>query len=115
MARGRKIKSSDADRNPPPGVSLEARENELIVLATNLAEKQLRDGSASSQIIAHYLRLGTTRERLEQERLRSENELARAKRDKIQSDQRSEELFQEAIAAFKTYSGQDGEDDYYDD
>lgn len=115
MARGRKIKSSDAGRTPPPSVSLEARENELIVLATNLAEKQLRDGSASSQIIAHYLRLGTTRERLEQERLRSENELARAKRDKIQSDQRSEELFQEAIAAFKTYSGQDDEDDYYDD
>lgn len=110
MARGKKI--TKPDRDAPPSASLEARENELILLATNLAEKQLRDGSASSQIIAHYLRLGTTRERLEQERLRSENELARAKRDKIQSDQRSEELFQDAINAFKTYAGHGDEEDY---
>lgn len=88
----------------PPGQTLESRENQLILLATNLAEKQLRDGTASSQVIAHYLKLGSTRERLEQERLRQENELARAKTESIESQKQQEIELQEVMRAFRSYS-----------
>lgn len=99
----------------PPATSLEGRENQLITLAVNLAEEQLRSGTASSQVITHYLKLGTTRERLEQERLRQENELARAKREKIQADAHADEVYAEALAAFRSYSGYgDEEDSFYD-
>lgn len=111
MARVRKATVSE--RASAPGKSLEARENQLILLATNLAERQLREGTASSQVIAHYLKLGSTRERLEQERIRHENELASAKSEKIRSDKHYEERLQEAITAFRSYSGQN-EDDYED-
>lgn len=114
MARARRATTSE--RASAPGRSLEARENQLILLATNLAEQQLRDGTASSQVIAHYLKLGSTRERLEQERIRHENELASAKSEKIRSDKHSEELLQEAITAFRSYAGHgDEEEEYYED
>lgn len=116
MARARRVKHED-DTPAVPGTSLEARENQLILLATNLAERQLREGTASSQVIAHYLKLGTTRERLEQERLRNENELAKAKTESYHSAQHSEELYQEALNMFRIYSGHGDEEDYddYDD
>lgn len=115
MARARKASSSTRERVSAPGRTLEARENQLILLATDLAEQQLRDGTASSQVIAHYLKLGSTRERLEQERIRHENELSSAKSEKIRSDRHYEQLLEEAFAAFRTYSGQDEEEDYYED
>lgn len=108
MAQARK---RSASRSSAPATSLEGRENQLITLAVNLAEEQLRAGTASSQVITHYLKLGTTRERLEQERLRQENELARAKREKIQADAHADEVYAEALAAFRSYSGYDSEDD----
>lgn len=101
-------------RSQAPGTTLEARENQLILLATNLAEKQLKEGSASSQVITHYLKLGTTRERLEQERLKQENELAKAKTEKYHSDSHADELYQEALNAFRSYTGSNHEDDYDD-
>lgn len=113
MAQARKRSES---RSAPPATSLEGRENQLITLAVNLAEEQLRAGTASSQVITHYLKLGTTRERLEQERLRQENELARAKREKIQADAHADEVYAEALAAFRSYSGYtDDDESYYDD
>lgn len=113
MAQARKRSES---RSAPPATSLEGRENQLITLAVNLAEEQLRAGTASSQVITHYLKLGTTRERLEQERLRQENELARAKREKIQADAHADEVYAEALAAFRSYSGYtDDNESYYDD
>lgn len=84
--------------------TLERRENELISLAVDLAAKQLAEGTASSSVITHYLKLGTTRERLEQERLRHENLLLIAKAESLESMQRSEELYQEAIKAMGMYS-----------
>lgn len=102
-------------RSHPPAKTLEARENQLILLATDLAERQLMEGTASSQIIAHYLRLGTTRERLEQERLRQENELSRAKTESIRSAKKMEELYNQAISAFRVYSGRDDEEIYEED
>lgn len=106
MPRARRMKNDDSSTiQQAPSMSLEARENQLILLATNLAEKRLRDGTATSPIIAHYLRLGTTRERLEQEKLKSENELAKAKTESYQASKDSKELYKEALAAFRRYSG----------
>lgn len=90
-----------------PASTLEGQENQLISLASSLAEKQLTDGTASSQVITHFLKLGSTRERLEQARLENENLLLSAKVDQIASAKRVEELYTEAMKAFRTYSGQD--------
>lgn len=95
-----------------PALSPEAREGQMISLAVDLAEKQLLEGTASSQVITHYLKLGSMREKLERERLEEENKLLRAKAEAIKSAKRSEELMQEAIAAFRNYSGQGDPDEY---
>lgn len=92
-------------RRRPPATTPEARENQLIALAVDLAEKQLSEGTASSQVIAHYLRLGSTKERIEKEILQSQKELIKAKTESIQSAKKVEELYSNALNAMRTYSG----------
>ena len=89
-----------------PALSPEARENQLIAAAVDLAEKQLLEGTASSQVITHYLKLGSARERLERERLEEENKLLRAKTEALQSAKKMEELYANAITAMRNYAGQ---------
>lgn len=86
-------------------MSPEARENQLIDLAVDLAEKQLAEGTASPMVIAHYIRMGSTKERLEREKLRRENEHLRVKTESLQSAKRLEEIYKEAIDAFRDYRG----------
>lgn len=86
------------------------RENQLIAMAVNLAEKQLKEGTASSQIICHYLKAGSEKDRLEKERLIAENELLKAKRETLESAKKLESLYQEAVDAMKRYSGQTDEE-----
>lgn len=88
-----------------PALTPEARENQLIAKAINLAERQIEEGSASSQVITHFLKLGTQKEKLELEKLVKENELLKAKTEAIASGQRQEELYQQALDAMKYYSG----------
>lgn len=103
------LKSSDSDdiskrrRKIPPATTPEARENQLIALAIDLAEQQLIDGTASAQVITHYLKLGSTKERLEKEIMEKQKELMQAKTEAIQSAKRVEELYANAINAFQTY------------
>lgn len=91
----------------------------MISLAEKLAEQQLRDGSASAQVITHYLKLGSSRETLEQKRLEGEVELQKAKIESLASTQRLEAMYMKAMDAFRGYQGQPVEaleDDYdYDD
>lgn len=94
-----------------PASTLEGRENQLISLAVDLAEKQIRNGTASSQVISHFLKLGTTREILEQERIRSENALLQAKIEQAESGKRTEELYSQALDAMRSYSGMDDASD----
>lgn len=111
----RKTKSentSEPIRKSRPALTPEARENQLISLAVDLAEQQLRDGTASSQVITHYLKLGSTKEKLEKEKIERENELLKAKVDAIQSSQRSEEMYAEALRAMRDYSGNGDADEY---
>lgn len=89
----------------------EARENQMISLAVDLAEKQLRDGSASAQVITHYLKLATTRERLEKELLSKQMELMEAKTSAISSSQRDSEMYEAAINAMKNYGGHGSDED----
>lgn len=113
MATRRKPGQEDRPRRPP-ATTPEGRENQLIATAIDLAEEQLMTGTASSQVIVHYLRLGTTRERLEQERIAHENDLLRAKIEDLSSRKRIEELYQEALDAMRAYSGQDSQRTYDD-
>lgn len=95
----------------PPAESPEARENQLIAAAVNLAEKQLLDGTASPSVITHYLKLASGRERLEREKLERENEVLRAKAEAYESNRRTEELYTKAIEAMRSYSGYNSEED----
>lgn len=94
-----------AERRLPPAGTAEARENQLISLAVDLAEKKLLDGTASSQILIHYLKLGSTKMELEKEKIRKENILLQAKASAIESSKRTEELFQKALVAMREYGG----------
>lgn len=102
-------------RQRRPATTLEGRENQLISLAADLAERQLVDGSASSQVITHFLKLASTRERLEQERLQRENLLLSAKVDQIASGKRIEELYETALNAMRQYAGRETYDDEYEE
>lgn len=97
-------------RKRPPARTPEERENQMINMAVDLAEKQLREGTASSQVITHYLKLGTTRERLEREMLKKQMENLAAKTEAITSAKRIEELYTDAIKAMKEYGGEDGDE-----
>lgn len=105
----------NSGRRRRPATTLEGRENQLISLASDLAEKQIVEGTASSQIITHFLKLGSTRERLEQQRIQQENLLLSAKIEALASSRRMEELYADAIQAMRTYSGRETEDVYDDE
>lgn len=99
------------ERRRAPAVSQEARENQLIALAEARAEEQLRNGTASSQVICHYLRLGSLREQLERDKLRKEVEMLQAKKEALDSAKHVEELYSEAMRAVRSYRGErDGDE-----
>ena len=101
----RKAKQSESSRMMRPALTPEARENQLVSLAVDLAEKQLREGTASSQVITHYLKLGSTKERIEKEILEKQKELIEAKTQNLKSIENSEKLYADALKAFRGYSG----------
>ena len=107
----RKSTEKRSTRKIRPALSPEARENQMISLAVDLAERQLLEGTASAQVITHYLKLGTLKEQLEREKLEKENELLRAKTEALQSAQHIEELYAEAIKAMRSYSGSAADDE----
>lgn len=99
MAKGKRLH--------PPALTPEAREDQLVAEAVDLAEKQIQSGKASSQVICHYLRLGSSKAKLENEKLKEENKLLRAKTEAIQSQKKVEQLYSEALDAMRSYSGQE--------
>lgn len=107
-----KARSNSSTKRIRPALTPEARENQMVSLAVDLAEKQLIEGTASSQVITHYLKLGTMKHKAEMEKLERENELLKAKTESLQSAKRVEELYEDALKAMKSYSGLGiGEDD----
>ena len=106
MPKGRPKKKPDAEtRERRPALGREAREDQLISLAIDRAEEQLRDGTASSQVIVHFLKLASTREKIEKEILEKQKEQLDAKTQALRSQQRVEELYASALEAFRSYSG----------
>lgn len=115
MAKVKSPNPQSTTRNIRPALSPEAREQQLISLAVDLVEQRLIDGTASSQETTHFLKLASTKARLEKEILIEQKKLIAAKAESIYSQQRSEEMFSEAIKAFKRYSGQGGDEDEEED
>ena len=117
MASRRVTQNEPKRTRRPPATTPEARENQLIAKAVDLAERQLEDGTASAQVISHYLKLGSSREKLEQERISREVDLLRIKKEQIESEKRVEELYSEALRAMRNYAGQpelEEEQEFYD-
>lgn len=116
MARRKKTPDENSPniiitRQFPPATTPKMREDQLIALATDRAEQQIRDGTASSQVLVHYLKLGSTREKIEKELMAQKLELDTAKTEAIQSAKRVEELYASAIQAMRSYAGQPEEFD----
>lgn len=107
-----KVKGEKPSTKMRPALTPEARENQMIALAMDRAEEQLRDGTASSQVITHFLKLATEKERIEREILERQKELITAKTEALQSAKKIEELYTNAIAAMRNYSGQGEPDEY---
>lgn len=97
--------SSRKEQSKRPALSPEARENQLIAMAYDLAEQHLRDGTATSQEITHFLKLGSTKERIEKEILEKQKDLITAKTENLQSQARIEELYTNALNAMRIYNG----------
>lgn len=112
MGRTKKAAGLDTTKRMRPALTPEARENQLISLATDLVEQRLRDGSASSQETTHFLKLATTKAKLEKDILEKQKELITAKTETLRSQQRIEELYANAINAMRKYSGQGDSDEY---
>ena len=113
MPKAKASRSSESQSTSRPPMSLEAQENLMISLAVQCAEKQLRDGTASSQVITHYLKLGSSKERLEKEILEKQKDLMDAKTKSINSNGEAKELYEKALTAFRRYSGAGGEEDEF--
>lgn len=109
LAAAKKQVENNSKRRPPPKTP-EAKENAMISLAMDLAEKQLKEGTASSQLITHFVKLGSIKEKKELLLLEQEVELKKAKTESIQSGKRVEELYSEALNAMRKYSGSKGDD-----
>lgn len=102
---GRQKQSKDSERRQRPATTPDVREQQLVSQAIDLAEEQIRTRTASSQVITHYLKLGSSREQLEQQRIAHENELLQVKRQQIESQARVEELYMQALGAMQSYAG----------
>lgn len=113
MARVRTTGSNDSSKKIRPPLTPEAKENQMISLAMDLVEKRLIEGTASSQETTHFLKLATTKERLEREKLEEENKLLRAKTKALADAADMKEMYKKAIAAMRNYTGNGDSDDEY--
>lgn len=112
MAKTAKPSGTPKTRIP---LTPEGRENQMISLAMDLAEQQLRDGTASSQLITEFVKRGSTKARIEKELLEKQRDLAAAKAESIKAADRLEELLPKVMKAMGRYRGEDDEEEEFDD
>lgn len=105
------IGSGLGDKQYPPALTDEAREKQLICMAYDLAEQRMRDGTASSQEVVHFLRMGSQRDRLEKEIMGEQKKLVTAKAGAYQSARNLETMISDAMEMFKLYNGKGEEDE----
>lgn len=116
MAKRTATESAELPKSLPPVLTVEGRENQLIAAAYDLAEKRILEGTASSQELTYFLKIGSSRTALENEKLREENKLLRAKTEALQAQINNEALLDKALKAFRSYRGEDeDEEDEYSD
>ncbi|NCB47375.1 hypothetical protein EOM81_10215 [bacterium] len=101
--------SASSRRKRRPALTPEAREQQLVCLAIDLAEQQLLDGTASSQVITHYLKLGSEKDRIEREMLEKKKELLEAQTQALKAAKKIDELYADALSAMRSYAGNDDE------
>jgi len=101
----RRKPEKNPDPLPPPATTLEGREDQLIAAAMDLVERRIHEGTASAQETVHFLRLGSVRNQLEQDKLRHENEVLKTRVKEMESRRTSEELYEKALAAMRGYQG----------
>lgn len=112
----RKVETSEeTPRRTRRASNPDAREKEMIALAMDYAEKQMKEGKASSQVVTHFLKLATEREKTERKILRLQEKLVKAKTDVYKSNAETSKMYQKAIDAMRKYSGNGDDDDYDDD
>lgn len=111
----RRREDNPVPKRGKPATTPEAREYDLINLAQGLAEEQIRTGQASSQVITHFLKLGSSRERLEQQRLEYENQLTQVKMESMARAEATEDMYKDALRAMSTYQGNEVEDEFEDE
>jgi hypothetical protein len=107
-----KAKATSPEYHSRPGLTPDAEENQCIALSMKLVKQRLENGTASSQETTHFLKLGSSIARLQKEKLEAENALLAAKKEQINNTQRESEMYEEALNAFRRYSGQGYADDY---
>ena len=109
-----KVKATNTGALPKlrPALTPESRENQMAALAMDLVEQRLRDGTASSQETTHFLKLVSSRAKLEQERLKLENELVAAKTKALANAEEIKVLYEEALKAMRRYGGHGDEEEY---
>ena len=115
MAKVKSPQQNGSKRKIRPALTPEARESQLISLAYDLVEERLLDGTATSQETTYFLKLASSKTRLENEKLIEENKLLRAKTEAVQSEKKNEEFYAKVLAALKKYNGQSQQDDEYDE
>lgn len=111
MSRTKRTNIQPGRTNRPTAKTPEERENQLIQAAVDLAEQQLLSGEASAQVITHYLKLGSSREKLEQARIENEVRLLETKRELMESEKRTEQLMIDALNAMRNYTGASDSDE----
>lgn len=109
------IAKAKTTRKDPPALTPEAKESRIVAKAMDMAEEMIDNRTASSQILVHFLKLGTVRAELELEELRHKNALTKARTEEIESNKQNKEFYKEVIKSMKAYAGaDDDEDEEYD-
>ena len=112
MKKAKVTNTENTQRKIRPALTPEAKESQMISLAHDLAEKQLRDGTASSQVITHFLKMGSEKERLEREKLQEENRLLKARTKALANAEEIKVLYEQALKAMRSYAGEGDPDEY---
>lgn len=98
----------------PAGNTIETRENQIISAAMELAAEQIRNKTASAQVLTHFLKLGSTEKQLEKAKILKDMELSDAKRDELQSKKKVDEMYSKALAAMRIYNGSEAPEETID-
>ncbi len=108
-------KVTSEKRKTPPARTPEEFEKRCINLAEQQAEEMLAEGKAPTQVLLHYLKLGTSKAELEKEKLEHETKLLSAKTEALETTKETVEAYQELINVFKGYSGNVFKEEGYDE